>query len=66
MDKSGIRSKKVKKGKIITCGIDVGSVSSQGVIMVDGELYCYGNMRTVSSSPDSASMFSIRQLKARG
>jgi bzd-type benzoyl-CoA reductase Q subunit len=43
-----------KSGKIITCGIDVGSVSSQGVIMVDGELYCYGNMRTGSSSPDSA------------
>ena len=43
-----------KSGKIITCGIDVGSVSSQGVIMVDGELYCYGNMRTGSNSPDSA------------
>jgi bzd-type benzoyl-CoA reductase Q subunit len=43
-----------KKGTIITCGIDVGSVSSQGVIMVDGELYCYGNMRTGSNSPDSA------------
>ena len=43
-----------KKGKYITAGIDVGSVSTQGVIMVDGELYCYGNMRTGSNSPDSA------------
>jgi benzoyl-CoA reductase subunit A len=43
-----------KKGKYITAGIDVGSVSTQGVIMADGELYCYGNMRTGSSSPDSA------------
>jgi len=43
-----------KKGNYITCGIDVGSVSTQGVIMVDGELYCYGNMRTGSNSPDSA------------
>lgn len=43
-----------KKGKYITAGIDVGSVSTQGVIMVDGELYCYGNMRTGSNSPDSS------------
>jgi bzd-type benzoyl-CoA reductase Q subunit len=43
-----------KKGKTVTCGIDVGSVSTQGVIMVDGELYCYGNMRTGSNSRDSA------------
>jgi bzd-type benzoyl-CoA reductase Q subunit len=43
-----------KKGKYITCGIDVGTVSTQGVIMVDGELYCYGNIRTGSNSPDSA------------
>jgi bzd-type benzoyl-CoA reductase Q subunit len=43
-----------KKGKFITCGIDVGSVSAQGVIMVDGELYCYANMRTGSNSLNSA------------
>lgn len=43
-----------KEGKQITCGIDVGSVSTQGVVMVDGELYCFGNMRTGSNSPDSA------------
>ncbi|MEI6153233.1 MAG: benzoyl-CoA reductase, bzd-type, subunit Q [Deltaproteobacteria bacterium] len=43
-----------KKGEYITAGIDVGSVSTQGVIMVDGELYCYGNMRTGSNSTDSA------------
>ena len=27
------------KGKIITSGVDVGSVSSQAVILADGELY---------------------------
>ncbi|MEW6350492.1 MAG: benzoyl-CoA reductase, bzd-type, subunit Q [Thermodesulfobacteriota bacterium] len=43
-----------KKGKCITCGIDVGSVSSQAVIMVDGEMFAYGNMRTGSNSPNSA------------
>ncbi len=43
-----------KKDKLITAGCDVGSVSSQAVIMVDGELYAYSNMRTGSDSPDSA------------
>jgi bzd-type benzoyl-CoA reductase Q subunit len=43
-----------RDGKIITAGVDVGSVSSQAVIMVDGELYAYSNMRTGSDSPNSA------------
>jgi bzd-type benzoyl-CoA reductase Q subunit len=43
-----------KDAKYITIGIDVGSVSSQAVVMVDGEVYAYGNMRTGSDSPDSA------------
>jgi len=41
-------------GDIISAGVDVGSVSTQAVIMVDGELYCYSSMRTGSNSPDSA------------
>jgi bzd-type benzoyl-CoA reductase Q subunit len=43
-----------REGKIITAGVDVGSVSSKAVIMVDGELFAYSIMRTGSSSPDSA------------
>lgn len=43
-----------KQGDIITGGVDVGSVSSQAVVFVDGELFCYGNTRTGSNSPDSA------------
>ena len=43
-----------KDADIITGGVDVGSVSSQAVVFVDGELYCYGNTRTGSNSPDSA------------
>lgn len=43
-----------KKGKFITAGIDVGSVSTQAVIMADGELYGFGNTRTGSDSPISA------------
>lgn len=41
-------------GEFVTLGIDVGSVSSQAVIMVDGVMYAYGNMRTGSDSPSSA------------
>jgi len=43
-----------KRARFITVGIDVGSVSSQAVIMADGEIYAYGNMRTGSDSPNSA------------
>jgi len=41
-------------GRIITAGVDVGSVSSQAVILVDGRLYAYANTRTGSDSPNSA------------
>ncbi|NJD33480.1 MAG: benzoyl-CoA reductase, bzd-type, subunit Q, partial [Betaproteobacteria bacterium] len=43
-----------KTAKIITCGSDVGSVSSQAVLVVDGELYGFNSMRTGNNSPDSA------------
>lgn len=43
-----------RKAALITAGVDVGSVSSQAVVCVDGELYGYNNMRTGNNSPDSA------------
>ncbi len=43
-----------KDAEYITVGIDVGSVSSQAVIMADGNVLSYGNMRTGSDSPTSA------------
>ncbi|MFQ6009017.1 MAG: benzoyl-CoA reductase, bzd-type, subunit Q, partial [Candidatus Zixiibacteriota bacterium] len=43
-----------RKADIVTAGVDVGSVSSQAVIMLDGELYAFNNTRTGSNSPDSA------------
>jgi bzd-type benzoyl-CoA reductase Q subunit len=43
-----------KTGTIITIGVDVGSVSSQAVVLLDGELYAFSNTRTGSDSPDSA------------
>jgi bzd-type benzoyl-CoA reductase Q subunit len=45
---------KWEDAKLITAGVDVGSVSSQAVILADGELYAYSNRRTGSDSPDSA------------
>lgn len=42
------------KGQVITAGVDIGSVSTQAVIAVDGELFAYSNMRTGSNSPESA------------
>jgi bzd-type benzoyl-CoA reductase Q subunit len=45
---------KWQDAQFVTAGIDVGSVSSQAVIMVDGVMYAYGNMRTGSDSPTSA------------
>jgi len=43
-----------RKAKVISAGVDVGSVSSQAVIMADGELYAYANTRTGYNSPESA------------
>lgn len=43
-----------KDAKIITAGVDVGSVSSQAVVLCDGKLFCFSSMRTGSDSPDSA------------
>ncbi|MFC2166253.1 benzoyl-CoA reductase, bzd-type, subunit Q [Acidobacteriota bacterium] len=43
-----------KAGAIVSAGIDVGSVSSQAVVLVDGRLYSYSNTRTGSDSPQSA------------
>ena len=42
------------RGKLITAGVDIGSTSTQAVILADGEPYAYSNMRTGSNSPDSA------------
>ncbi|MFO7785814.1 MAG: acyl-CoA dehydratase activase [Thermodesulfobacteriota bacterium] len=43
-----------REARFITGGIDVGSVSSQAVIMADGRIMAYGNMRTGPDGPGSA------------
>ena len=45
---------KWEDAKIVSAGIDVGSVSSQATVMTDGQIYAYSNMRTGSDSPESA------------
>jgi benzoyl-CoA reductase subunit A len=46
--------KEWKSKDVITAGVDVGSVGSKAAIMIDGEVYAYGIMRTGSNSPESA------------
>jgi bzd-type benzoyl-CoA reductase Q subunit len=38
----------------ITAGVDVGSVGSKAAVLVNGEIYSWGIMRTGSNSPESA------------
>jgi bzd-type benzoyl-CoA reductase Q subunit len=42
------------QARVISVGIDVGSVSSQAVVMCDGKLFAYSSLRTGSNSPTSA------------
>jgi bzd-type benzoyl-CoA reductase Q subunit len=46
--------RKWKNNDVITAGVDVGSVGSKAAVMIDGEVYSYGVMRTGSNSPESA------------
>ncbi len=55
-----------KAGDIVSAGVDVGSVSSQAVIMVDGELFAYSSIRTGSNSPESARNAMDNALKKTG
>jgi len=43
-----------KDADIISAGVDIGSVSSQAVIFLDGKLYAFSNQRTGFDSPESA------------
>jgi len=43
-----------KRAKVITAGVDIGSVGSKAVIMLDGNLYAYAVMRTGGESAATA------------
>jgi bzd-type benzoyl-CoA reductase Q subunit len=49
-----VPDKKWTEKDIITAGVDVGSVGSKAAIMINGEAYSWGIMRTGSNSPESA------------
>lgn len=55
-----------KGAKIISAGIDIGSVGSKAAIMLDGELYASSIMRTGSNSPDSANRVLGSALEGTG
>lgn len=59
-------SKDWRQAKTVTAGVDVGSVSSQAVVLTDDELFAYSNMRTGSNSPDSARQAMKRALEGTG
>lgn len=44
----------------MTAGVDIGSTSTQAVILADGVLYAWSNIRTGADSPESA-MHAIKQ-----
>ncbi|MCD6500355.1 MAG: hypothetical protein J7M25_18825 [Deltaproteobacteria bacterium] len=50
----------------LVAGIDVGSVSSQAVILADGELLAYANIRTNFGSSDSARAALNRAMSGAG
>lgn len=41
-------------GALLTAGVDIGSTSTQAVIMADGKVYAYSSIRTGNNSPESA------------
>lgn len=43
-----------QEAQFVTVGVDVGSVSSQAVVMADGEMLAYGSLRTGFNSRESA------------
>ena len=55
-----------RQAGVVTAGIDVGSVSSQAVVLVDGELFAFSSMRTGADSPMSATRALARALEGTG
>ena len=55
-----------RKADTLVAGIDVGSVSSQAVVLADDKIYCYCNTRTGSNSPDSANNALGQALEGTG
>lgn len=54
------------RDRLVTAGVDIGSTSTQAVLLVDGELYGYSSIRTGSSSPESAVLAMEKVLAGTG
>lgn len=52
--------------KMVTAGVDIGSVGSKTVVMVDGKLYAYSVMRTGGQSEETAIKVTNRALEGTG
>ncbi|MCL6612853.1 MAG: benzoyl-CoA reductase, bzd-type, subunit Q [Peptococcaceae bacterium] len=55
-----------RDARIVAAGVDVGSVSTQAVIMTDGELYAFASIRTGSDSSGSAFSAISRAMENTG
>ena len=55
-----------RSAKVVTAGVDIGSVGSKATIMVDGELYAYSVMRTGGVSEDTAIKVTTWALEGTG
>jgi bzd-type benzoyl-CoA reductase Q subunit len=55
-----------KGADIVSAGVDIGSVSSQAVILLDGKLYAFSNQRTGFDSPESANQAMNWALEGTG
>jgi bzd-type benzoyl-CoA reductase Q subunit len=61
-----LSDRKWKNKDVITAGVDVGSVGSKAAIMIDGDIYSWGVMRTGSNSPESATKVLSWALEGTG
>lgn len=55
-----------RNGKIISAGVDIGSVGSKAAILVDGELYAYSILRTGGESEATAIKAAAWALEGTG
>lgn len=55
-----------KNADIISAGVDIGSVSSQAVILLDGKLYAFSSQRTGFDSPESANQAAAWAMEGTG
>ncbi len=55
-----------RESDVISAGVDVGSVSTQAIVLVDGKPFCFASMRTGSNSPESANNAMDWALKGTG